>query len=237
MAEVSDLAHDWQLTPAGAIALQDQLRALVRLPALSAPPLTIAGADISYNRFSDIIYAGIIVLDYPSLRPRWQSTVIGRMTFPYVPGLLSFRELPAVLEAWKQLSFRPDVVMLDGQGIAHPRRLGIASHFGLITGCPSLGCAKSVLVGKFDPPPPSRGSRSAMLHGHDTVGYALRTKDRVNPVYVSPGHGLSLEDAVSITLTCARGYRIPEPTRQAHLLVNALRRGEIAPGLQQLDAD
>lgn len=237
MAKVSDLAHDWHLSPAEAIALQQDLRSHVDLQPLQQPPRTIAGADISYNRFSDIIYAGIIVLDYTTQRPLCRSTVIGKMTFPYVPGLLSFRELPALMEAWQQLEERPDTIMLDGHGIAHPRRLGIATHFGLVSGCPSLGCGKSVLVGKFDPPPPVRGARSPMIHQGQTIGCALRTKDRVNPVYVSPGQGMSLEDAVSIALHCARGYRIPEPTRQAHLLVNELRRGELSPGFCRLSAD
>jgi deoxyribonuclease V len=155
--------------------------------------------------------------------------VISSATFPYIPGLLSFREIPSLLEAWSKLKTEPDVVMFDGQGIAHPRRIGIASHGGLFLNRPTFGCAKSVLVGKYDEPAPERGSWSPMKHYGETIGAALRTKNKVNPVYISPGHLIDLETSISLTLMCDGGYRIPEPTRRTHNLVNALRRGERSP--------
>jgi deoxyribonuclease V len=155
--------------------------------------------------------------------------VVSETSFPYVPGLLSFRESPSVLEAWSKLKTEPDAVMFDGQGIAHPRRVGIASHVGLLIERPTLGCAKSVLVGKYDEPDPARGSWTKMIDKGEVVGAAVRTKNNVQPIFVSPGHLIDLEGAIRLTLECYGGYRQPEPTRRAHLLVNALRRGEYAP--------
>ena len=146
------------------------------------------------------------------------------LTMPYVPGLLSFRELPLVLTAWDRLRQKPDLVLVDGHGIAHPRGLGIASHLGLAIDRPTIGCAKSILVGRHEPLAPARGSMAPLVHHGETVGYAVRTKDKVNPVFVSCGHRVSQETAVRWVLECARGYRLPEPTRQAHLASNQLRR-------------
>jgi len=229
--------HDWNLTPKEAVALQNQLRSQVRIQPLAGEIKLVAGCDISFNRFSDIVYAGIVVLRLPELEVVSQATVVTRARFPYVPGLLSFRETPALLEAWEKLEVAPDVVMLDGQGMAHPRRFGIACHFGLLTGRPTLGCAKTVLVGKFDEPGERAGAYSLMTHKGETIGAAVRTKDRVAPVYVSVGHLIDLPGAIRLALSCVKGYqadglfadskskyRIPEPTRQAHLLVNELRR-------------
>ena len=224
--------HDWtRVTPAEAVALQQQLRSQIRIEPLTKPVETIAGCDISFNKFEETVYAGIVVLNLETLETIEEAGVVSSATFPYVPGLLSFREIPSLLEAWQKLKTEPDVVMFDGQGIAHPRRIGIASHGGLFLDRPTFGCAKSVLVGKYDEPAPGRGSWSPMTHYRDVVGAALRTKTNVNPVYVSPGHLIDLETAVSLTLQCdggrrGVGYRIPEPTRRAHNLVNALRRGE-----------
>jgi deoxyribonuclease V len=139
------------------------------------------------------------------------------------------------LEAWSKLKVEPDAVMFDGQGIAHPRRVGIASHVGLIVNRPTFGCAKSILVGKYEEPPPERGSWSPLVDKGDTVGAALRTKKNVQPIYVSPGHLIDLEGAIDLTLRCDGGYRQPEPTRRAHLLVNALRRGEREPTSEESD--
>ncbi|HST19677.1 MAG TPA: endonuclease V, partial [Blastocatellia bacterium] len=206
----------------------------------------VAGCDISFNKFSDIVYAGIVVLRLPELEVVDSATVIMRISFPYIPGLLSFRETPALLEAWERLKTAPDVVMLDGQGLAHPRRFGIACHFGLIVGLPTLGCAKTVLRGKYDEPDEKAGSYSLMTDKGETVGAAVRTKDRVAPVYISVGNRIDLPGAIKLALRCVKGYqandegetlfdiksaskskyRIPEPTRQAHLFVNELRRRE-----------
>jgi deoxyribonuclease V len=238
--------HDWNLTPTEAVELQKELRGKIRIEPLKQKIDLVAGCDISFNKFSDIVYAGIVVLRLPELELVDSSTVITRTSFPYIPGLLSFREIPALLEAWERLKTAPDVVMLDGQGIAHPRRFGIACHFGLLVGLPTLGCAKTVLRGKYDEPDKKAGSYSLMTDKGETVGAAVRTKDRVAPVYVSVGHLLDLPGAIKLALQCVKGYqasderdtlfdlpsaskskyRIPEPTRQAHLLVNELRRRE-----------
>ena len=222
--------HAWDLTPRDAVERQKTLRAQVRLEPPAHPIHTVAGADISFNKFEETIYAGIVVLRLPGLEVVEQVGVVTSTKFPYVPGLLSFREAPAVLEAWEKLQTEPDAVMFDGQGIAHPRRVGIASHVGLWLDRPTFGCAKSVLCGKYDEPAPARGSRSPLVDRGETVGAALRTKDGVQPIFVSPGHRLDLETAVALTLRCDGGYRQPEPTRRAHLLVNALRRGEDQSG-------
>ena len=223
--------HEWNLSPTEAVALQQQLRSQIRIGPLIKTPQTIAGCDISFNKFEETVYAGIVVLNLESLETIEEAGVVSTATFPYIPGLLSFREIPSLLEAWAKLKTEPDVVMFDGHGIAHPRRIGIASHGGLFLNRPAFGCGKSVLVGKYDEPAPERGSWSPMIHYKDVVGAALRTKNKVNPVYVSPGHLIDLETAISLTLQCdggrrGFGYRIPEPTRRAHNLVNALRKGE-----------
>jgi deoxyribonuclease V len=209
--------------------LQKQLRARVRVEPLKKKVETVAGADISFNKFEPTVYAGVVVLRLPSLEVIEEVGVVSETRFPYVPGLLSFRETPSVLEAWAKLKTEPDAVMFDGQGLAHPRRVGIASHVGLIIDRPTLGCAKSVLVGRFEEPGEERGSWTPMIDKGETVGAALRTKTRVQPIYVSPGHLIDLAGAVELTLRCDGGYRQPEPTRRAHLLVNALRRGERSP--------
>jgi deoxyribonuclease V len=221
--------HEWSLTPREAVELQKSLRDRVRVEPLKKRVETVAGADISFNKFDPTIYTGIVVLRLPSLEVVEEVGIVSETKFPYVPGLLSFRESPSVLEAWAKLKTEPDAVMFDGQGIAHPRRVGIASHVGLIINRPTLGCAKSVLVGRFEEPGEERGSWSPMIDKGETIGAALRTKTRVQPIYVSPGHLIDLAGAIELTLRCDGGYRQPEPTRRAHLLVNALRRGERAP--------
>jgi deoxyribonuclease V len=228
MAKYEQL-HDWTMTPREAIELQKTLRERVRLEPLKKPIETIAGADISFNKFSPVVYAGLVVLRLPSLEVVEEVGVVSETAFPYVPGLLSFRESPSVLEAWSKLKTEPDAVMFDGQGIAHPRRVGIASHVGLIIGRPTLGCAKSVLVGKYEEPEEERGSWAEMVDKGEVVGAAVRTKTKVQPIFVSPGHLIDLEGAIKLTLQSDGGYRQPEPTRRAHHLVNALRRGERPP--------
>ncbi|HZS06252.1 MAG TPA: deoxyribonuclease V [Blastocatellia bacterium] len=242
--------HAWDLTPAEAIALQKKLREQVVIRPLPDKVELVAGADISFNKFSEVVYAGIVVLRLPQLEVIATSGVVTTTKFPYIPGLLSFREVPALLEAWQKLTVRPDVLVLDGQGIAHPRRLGIASHIGLVIGLPTVGCAKTVLTGRYEEPDPQAGSWSPMTDKGETIGAALRTKDRVNPVFISPGHLADIPSAITLALRCVRGYaehntsgglfgtrpepsrskgskyRIPEPTRLAHLFVNAMRRGE-----------
>jgi deoxyribonuclease V len=228
MAKYEQL-HDWTMTPREAVELQKSLRERVRLAPLKKQIRTIAGADISFNKFSPVVYAGLVVMRLPSLEVIEEVGVVSETSFPYVPGLLSFRESPSVLEAWAKLKVEPDAVMFDGQGIAHPRRVGIASHVGLIINRPTLGCAKSVLVGKYEEPKAEQGNWTELIDKGEVVGAAVRTKTNVQPIFVSPGHLIDLEGAIKLTLACDGGYRQPEPTRRAHHLVNALRRGEREP--------
>jgi len=226
--------HSWDLTPGEAIEVQKQLRDLVRLEPLARPASAIAGADISFNKFSETVYAGIVVLSLPDLRIIESAGVRSVAKFPYVPGLLSFRETPSLLEAWDKLKTKPDVLMLDGQGIAHPRRFGIACHVGLLLDLPTIGCAKSILVGRHGALELEAGSQAPLIDRGEQVGVALRTKNKVSPVYVSPGHLIDLDSAVDLVLRSTGKYRQPEPTRQAHLLVNRLRvEDEIEPSLEQ----
>ncbi|MEJ7615984.1 MAG: deoxyribonuclease V [Pyrinomonadaceae bacterium] len=229
--------HEWNLSPREAVELQNELRARVRIEALRGEVRTIAGADISFNKYSSTIYAGVVVLELPSLRVIAEAGVVSETRFPYVPGLLSFRESPAVLEAWEKLGVEPDVVFFDGQGLAHPRRVGIASHAGLFLNRPTIGCAKSVLVGKYEEPASERGSWSPMIDRGEMVGAAVRTKNNVAPVFISPGHLIDLPGAIELTLACDGGYRIPEPTRRAHQLVNKLRKQTMATTHAEMKAE
>lgn len=218
--------HAWDVTPKEAMEIQRHLAGRVIVEKLARDVRYVAGCDISFDKGSDIVYAGIVVLKLPEFSEIDRATTAATVTFPYIPGLLSFRESPALLEAWKKLKVEPDLVMIDGQGYAHPRRFGIASHFGVLVDLPTVGCAKTLLVGTFEEPGEKAGSYSPLMDGEEIIGVALRTQDGVNPVFVSIGHRINLENAIDVVMRCTKGYRIPEPTRQAHLLVNALRRGE-----------
>ncbi len=218
--------HSWDVTPKGAMEIQRQLAGRVIVQKLQDNPRYVAGCDISFDKGSDIVYAGIVVLELPRLVEIAHTTATTEVKFPYIPGLLSFRESPPLLEAWEKLPLEPDVVMIDGQGYAHPRRFGIASHFGLLVDLPTIGCAKTLLIGTFEEPDSRAGSYSPLMDREEVVGAALRTRDGVSPVFVSVGYKVDLESAIEVVMRCTKEYRIPEPTRQAHLLVNALRRGE-----------
>jgi len=216
--------HPWDVSPSEAVRIQQELRGRIRLEPFPGLPKLIAGADISYNLYEPEFYAAFVVLKLPSLEIIAQSHAMARAPFPYIPGLLSFREIPALLEAWEALRIEPDVIVCDGQGIAHPRRLGIASHFGLMVDLPTIGCGKTLLCGHYDEPGPEAGDAAPLIDRGETIGYALRTKSRTQPVFVSPGHRMDLPSARRILMACVGKYRIPEPTRQAHLYVNELRR-------------
>lgn len=221
---MSAVVHPWNLSPSEAIALQRELATQVRCEDDLGPVRTIAGVDVSMQRFADEGFAAIVVLSVPELEIIEVAGARLPLTMPYIPGLLSFREVPLVLAAYERLETKPDLLMVDGQGRAHPRRIGIASHLGLALDKPTIGCAKSILVGTHGPLETTKGSIAPLLDHGETVGYVVRTKDRVNPVFVSCGHRVSNQAAVRWVLECARGYRLPEPTRQAHLASNALRR-------------
>jgi deoxyribonuclease V len=184
----------------------------------------VAGADISTERGNDTGFGGFAVLDAQSLAPVAQTGAAVTLRFPYMPGLLSFRELPVLSAAWERLEQAPDLLVFDGQGLAHPRRLGLACHGGLLFGVPSIGCAKSLLVGTHGPLGEERGSTAEIRHRGEVVGMAVRTRQGVSPVYVSPGHLMDLPTAVEWVLRLSPRYREPETTRHAHRLVNALRR-------------
>lgn len=222
MAQFRNL-HQWHVTPKEAVELQRQLGAQIEIAAPTRAIETIAGADISFNKYSETVYAAIVVLRLSDLETIETSGVVSTAKFPYIPGLLSFREMPCLIEAWQKLSVEPDAIVLDGQGLAHPRRMGIACHAGLVFERPAIGCAKSVLCGKFDEPLAERGNWSPMIDRGETIGAALRTKNRVNPVYVSAGHRIDLATSLDLMLRCDGGYRVPEATRRAHLLVNEMR--------------
>lgn len=225
--ELQPEMHRWNVSPTEAVALQRQLKDRV---VLQPPPglrvERIAGADVSTEKGKDTGFGGIVVLDAATLAPVAQSGSAVTLGFPYVPGLLSFRELPVVAVAWERLTVRPDVLIFDGHGIAHPRRLGIASHGGLLFGIPSIGCGKSLLVGTHGKLGEERGATSPITHKGEVVGMAVRTRKAVQPVYVSPGHLMDLPTAVDLVLRASPKYREPETTRQAHRLVNALRRAD-----------
>jgi deoxyribonuclease V len=211
------------LSPAQAIAYQQELRKNIQIKPMETPIRTIAGADISFNKFSEVVYAGIVLFSYPDLHIIGHYTAISRTKFPYISGLLAFREVPALLEAWSKISIKPDLLVLDGQGIAHERRMGIATHFGLVTEAPTIGSAKSRLTGLYEEPANRAFAQSPMYDKGELVGVALRSKRNCNPIYISPGHNINMEQSVDVIKNCIRGYRIPEPTRQAHLLVNKIR--------------
>jgi deoxyribonuclease V len=220
-----ELAHRWDLSTREAKELQLELRERL---VLDAPPglrlRRVAGADLSMTRFSKRGFGGMVVLDGETLEPVASAGVEMQLGFPYVPGLLSFRELPPLAAVWERLEEAPDVLIFDGQGLAHPRRFGLACHGGLLFGVPSIGCAKSLLVGTHGELGMERGSTAPLVHRDEVVGMAVRTRAGVKPVYVSPGHLMDLETAVEIVLRVTPKYREPETTRQTHRLVNELRR-------------
>ncbi len=221
---MSAVVHPWNLSPTEAIALQRDLALRVHCEDDLGPVRTIAGVDVSMQRFADEGFAAIVVLSVPDMAILEVAGARLPLSMPYIPGLLSFREVPLVLAAYEKLQTQPDLLVVDGHGRAHPRRIGIASHLGLVLDKPTIGCGKSILVGTHDPLAEPKGSMAPLVHHGETVGYAVRTKDRVNPVFVSCGHRVSNETAVRWVLECARGYRLPEPTRQAHLASNVLRK-------------
>ena len=219
-------ARRFRVTPKEAVRIQNRLRGMVE----SSSPLDpagirlVAGVDVSYLKGDERMFAAAAVYGFPELEPvesRWGSATV---TFPYVPGLLAFREAPVMLAVLKKLTLKPDVLLVDGHGVAHPRGVGIASHLGVVLGVPSVGVAKTVLVGEYDEPAQERGSTSPLRHMGETVGLALRTRSGVRPVFVSVGHRVDLESAARLALACCGRFRLPEPIREAHRIANLSRR-------------
>ncbi len=213
-------SHPWKVTPSEARAIQQRLAAQVETADRLDPVQCVAGVDVGFEAEGRITRAAVAVLHFPSLRPAEQAIARLPTGFPYVPGLLSFREIPAVLAALEKLSRLPDLLLCDGQGLAHPRRFGIACHLGVLTGLPAIGVAKSRLVGTHEPVPEDKGAWVPLIDGKERIGAVLRTRARVTPLYVSGGHRISLETAIEYVLRCTTRYRLPETTRAAHRLAS-----------------
>jgi len=236
--------HNWNLSYLQAKDLQKHLARRVRFTPLKKTPQLVAGLDCALSKNDQKIIAAAVVLRTPNaIKALWEpselpdfelietTTASQKLTFPYIPGLLSFREAPVCIAAVEKLKKTPDVFIIDGQGIAHPRRLGLAAHLGLLFDKPTIGCAKSRLIGEFEPPPSKKGSYSLLtipsheprVTSHEVIGAVLRTRTNVKPLFVSVGNKCTLKDAIKITLACTTRYRLPEPTRLAHQMVNKLR--------------
>lgn len=224
--------HEWNLSYAEARELQTRLAGEVQFTPLRQQPRFIVGLDCAFSKDGKRIFAAAVMLEAVGTRQESDSfefklveTVSAEQAtrFPYIPGLLSFREAPVCLEAAGTLSREPDLYMIDGQGVAHPRRLGLVSHLGLFFDKPTIGCAKSRLIGTFDEPGEQKGAWSPLWDGEEQIGAVVRTRSRVKPIFVSVGHRCTLEDAIRISIACATRYRIPEPTRLAHQAVSRLR--------------
>jgi deoxyribonuclease V len=215
--------HDWKMTPGQARILQTELANRVSLSPIRRKPRLTCGLDCSISRDKTLIFASAVVFRVSDMQIVEQAGAVLPLVFPYVPGLLSFREIPVCLEAVGKLKLEPDLFLVDGQGIAHPRRLGLASHLGLCLDKPTIGCAKSRLIGTFDIPGPEKGDFSVLYDKTDRIGTVLRTRAGTNPLFVSPGHLCSFADATRLTLAHTTRYRLPEPTRLAHQEVSKLK--------------
>ncbi len=223
---IPPLPVDWPVDEAAARAVQDALRTRVVRDEPGPPPGTghVTGVDVAYDDERDVVAAAVVVLDAASLAVVEEATAVGTVAFPYVPGLLAFRELPAVLAALDALTADPGLVVCDGYGIAHPRRFGLASHLGVVTGHPTIGVAKNPFTFSHEAPGAGRGSAAPLLDGTEEVGVALRTRDGVKPVFVSVGHRVDLARAAAHTLHLTPRYRLPETTRRADALCRAALR-------------
>ena len=227
--------HEWHLSYAEARAVQTRLAGEVRFERLRKEPEIIAGLDCAFGDGGKRVFAAVVVLrrvaastpkalGMASFELVETASAAMDVTFPYIPGLLSFREAPVCLAAVAKLESEPDVFLVDGQGIAHPRRLGLAAHLGLFLDRPTIGCAKSRLIGTFDEPGAEKGAHSPLYDGDEVVGAVVRTRADVKPLFVSVGHRCRLEDAIRVTLACTTRYRLPEPSRLAHQAVSQLKR-------------
>ncbi len=218
--------HSWQVSITQALDIQLGLAARVSKVSEVTTPRFIAGVDISASKAQEIATGAVVILSYPELRLVETKIVNEKLNFPYIPGLLSFRESPLVLAACEKLAITPDLILVDGQGVAHPRRMGLASHLGLFLNTPTIGCAKSRLCGTHKVPGVEPGSYAELTDNGEIIGAVLRTKLGASPVFVSIGHKVDLQTAIHWVLECCRGYRLPEPARLAHLAAG----GNLEPG-------
>jgi deoxyribonuclease V len=228
------IQHRWDVTPVEAIGIQEQLRHLVITEDRLPPIRRVGGVDVHFDRDGKRALASVAVLSFPELRPEGYALAGLSVTFPYLPGLLSFRELPPVLAALARLSTLPDLLLCDGQGLAHPRRFGMACHLGVIAGIPTIGVAKTRLLGNYPELPEERGSWSPLCDRGEIVGAVLRSRARVKPLFVSVGHRVSLSTAIRLVLDCAPRHRLPETTRIADHL--ARRKYGWDPGVISIPA-
>jgi deoxyribonuclease V len=212
--------HEWDLTYKEARELQCRLAKRVRFTKMKKEPAVVAGLDCAFSKDGRRIIAAVVVVGLPSFSVIETATAIRRVDFPYIPGLLSFREAPACIDAIEKLKTKPDVFIVDGQGFAHPRRFGIASHIGVLVNRATAGCAKSRLIGSFEMPGRQKGSFSPLIDDNEIIGAVLRTRTNVKPVFVSVGHKCTLAKAIKVVLECTTRYRLPEPARLAHQLVS-----------------
>ncbi len=206
--------HSWDLEPRDAIALQTELAGQLVFAPPPAEIELVAGVDVSMRR--GVARAAVVVMTMPELHEQERVCADAPIAYPYVPGLLTFREAPTILQALERLEHLPDLLMFDGQGYAHPRRMGLASHIGVLLDHPTVGCAKSRLCGTYKEPPRERGAYTHLYDGDEVIGAVVRTRTGVKPVFVSAGHRMTLDAAIELVLACGKGYRLPEPTRWAH---------------------
>ncbi len=215
--------HSWNLSYPKAIQLQKKLASNIKITPLKTEPKLVAGLDCAFTKDGKKIIAGVIVLKLPGFELIEIRAAVRKLKFPYIPGLLSFREAPACIAAVKKLKNIPDLFLIDGQGIAHQRRLGLAAHLGLFFNKPTIGCAKSRLTGTFKQPPPEKGRFSLLKDKNETIGAVVRSRTNVKPLFISVGNKCTLTDAIKFTLVCTTRYRLPEPTRLAHQYVSRYR--------------
>ncbi len=227
--------HGWEVDIQEARQIQRRLSNGLIFSPLRRKISLVAGADVSFSALDKrILVAAVVIVELPGLEVVEEAVRFKEVRFPYVPGYLSFREAPPLIDAFRKLKHTPDAAMFDGQGIAHPRGFGLASHMGLILDIPSFGCAKKKLTGEHEEPGISAGSRAPLLSGEKEIGAVLRTREGVKPVYISPGHRIDIDGAVDVTMRCLSGYRLPEPVRQAHHLTRTARNREIEPVLSPI---
>ncbi|HCL90447.1 MAG TPA: deoxyribonuclease V [Candidatus Atribacteria bacterium] len=213
--------HSWEVSPGKAIQLQKELKEKIDLKKSFNQVKIVAGADVSY--YKNKMIAGIVILKFPQLEIIEKKSSVSSVNFPYIPGLLTFREGPSLLAALEKIKNEPDVILFDGQGIAHPRRMGIATHLGLFLDKPTIGCAKSRLSGEYTLVGEEKGDYTLLKEGEEVLGAVLRTRRKVKPIFVSPGHKIDLLNSIEIILKCIVKYRLPFPVREAHIFVNRIR--------------